>query len=188
MLTVFLLALALSADAFAAAVARGASAGPRPGLGRALKIGAVFGLAQGVMPLLGWTGGRAAADVVQAYDHWLAFALLGAVGVHMILEALKPLEADQPPLDREALWPLLVTAVATSLDAAAAGVTLAFRPEPVLLTCAVIAAVTFAVSTLGVLAGATLGSRIGRRAELLGGLVLIALGTRILVEHLAGRG
>ena len=179
------LALALSMDAFAAALGQGACERSRPGWGAALRVGGAFGLAQAVMPLVGWSLGLAFASVIRDVDHWIAFALLGLVGGKMIAEGLKAPENDpcaQAPATGG--WALFAAAVATSIDAAAAGVTLNLLAVPVLVACAVIGATTLVLSTGGVLLGGVAGERIGRRAEVAGGIVLICLGFKILAEHL----
>jgi putative Mn2+ efflux pump MntP len=181
--TLFVLALALSMDSFAAAMSKGAAARPRPGTGGALRIGAAFGVAQALMPLLGWALGLAFALALREVDHWVAFIVLGVLGGRMIRQGLAN-QDENVPAPLSAGWPLFGAAIATSIDAAAAGVTLAFLKQPILFACAVIGTVTLLISVAGVFLGAVAGSLIGRRAEILGGLVLIALGTKILVEHL----
>ena len=182
MTTLFLLALALSMDAFAAALSRGATT--RLETSDALVAGLAFGVAQGLMPLIGWGLGLAFTSIVRDVDHWIAFALLSLIGVRMAQAGMR----QQPPsreASRAADWRgLATTAIATSVDAAAAGVTLPMLEVPVLVSCAIIGAVTFVLSTAGGLAGAAAGALLGRRAEVLGGLVLIGLGVKILVEHL----
>ena len=185
MTTVVLLALALAMDAFAAAVGEGAAARPRPGTARALGVGLAFGAAQALMPLAGWGLGLAFTAVVRELDHWIAFVLLAVIGARMLHAGLVP-QAAEPDArgTRRGGWGLLATALATSIDAAAAGVTLPVLGQPVLLACAIIGAVTFVLSSAGVLIGAVAGALVGRRAEVLGGVVLIGIGTKILIEHL----
>lgn len=183
MVTLIFLAVALSADAFAAALCRGAGHQDRSAWRDALFVGAAFGGAQGLMPLVGWGLGVAFATVIAAVDHWIAFALLAFLGVRMIREGLKRDEPDCDEVPAPAGLALLTTAVATSIDAAAAGVSLPLLGVPIAVACFTIGAVTFVLSTAGVRLGAVLGARIGKRAEVLGGLALIALGTKILIEH-----
>ena len=121
--------------------------------------------------------------VIRNVDHWIAFVLLGAIGGRMVHASLAAAADDDVSIPLIAGWALTSVAVATSIDAAAVGVTLAFLQQPVFVTCAVIGTVTFLLSSAGVLLGGALGSVIGKRAELLGGLVLIGLGCKILVEH-----
>jgi len=179
LLLVLLLAVGLAMDAFAAAVAQGAS--NRPNLAVALQIGLAFGLAQGVMPLLGWGLGQAFGDLIRAIDHWIALALLGFLGVRMIREGLAA--PDDEPVKKLTGRVLLVTSIATSIDAAAAGVTLPTLGAPVPLACATIGATTAVLSTSGVYLGAVAGNRFGKAAEVAGGLILIGLGLKIFIEH-----
>jgi putative Mn2+ efflux pump MntP len=179
MFGLLLLAFALSMDAFAAALCQGAVQ-RRAGL-LALGIGLLFGIAQGVMPLLGYALNLAFTAWLQTVDHWIALILLGLLGGRMIREGLgRAPDECAPPLTG---WQLLMTAVATSIDAAAAGVTLPLLGRPILLACGVIGATTAAMSAGGVWLGSIAGARFGRPAELLGGAVLIALGLKIFVQH-----
>jgi putative Mn2+ efflux pump MntP len=179
MFGLLLLAFALSMDAFAAAICQGA-VHRRPGV-IAVKIGLAFGLAQGVMPIIGWWLGLALTSYIQTIDHWIALLLLGLLGGRMIREGLER-EAGEcaPPMGG---WQLLVAAVATSIDAAAAGVTLPMLGRPILLACGVIGVTTALVSAGGVWLGSIAGTRLGKPAELLGGAVLIGLGVKIFVQH-----
>ena len=182
MIALLLLSLALAMDAFAVSLVRGAARAPR--IGEAATVAGAFGIAQGAMPLLGWGLGVAFAAWFAAIDHWIAFVLLGVLGLRMIRAAL----ADDAPgagADAGFAWGLLVAAIATSIDAAAAGITLPLLGPPIWLACAVIGGVTAILCFVGYLAGAKAGGKVGKRAELLGGAVLIALGCKILVEHLS---
>ena len=185
MTTVFLLALALSMDAFAAAVSHGVAKRRRSLAMETLQVGLAFGTAQALMPLLGWGLGLAFTSVVRDVDHWIAFVLLAFIGARMVGAGLdanaKTRQASAPAASG---WGLLTAAVATSIDAAAAGVTLPMLGPPVLVSCAIIGAITFAMSAAGVLLGSATGAMAGRRAEVIGGLVLIGIGTKILIEHL----
>jgi putative Mn2+ efflux pump MntP len=183
MTTAILLAFALSMDAFAASLSQGAAARSSATLIGALRIGAVFGSAQAFMPFLGWVLGLAFASLIRDIDHWIAFALLTAIGGHMMYASLAAAADDNDCIPLMTGWALASVAIATSIDAAAAGVTLAFLEQPVILTCAIIGVVTFLLSSAGVLLGGVLGAAAGKHAELLGGLVLIGLGCKILVEH-----
>lgn len=177
MIALALLALALSMDAFAAALSQGAAGAGR---GAALRIGAAFGFAQGVMPLLGWGLGLAFARVLQAVDHWVALILLSALGLKMLREAFA--DGDGPP-KQLAGWTLFTCAVATSIDAAAAGLTLPTLGIPILLAVAVIGATTAVLSYGGVLAGRAASQWLGRYAEIAGGLILIGIGIKIFIDH-----
>lgn len=184
-MTLLLLALALSMDSFAAALSQGASARPAPTARGALRMGLAFGTAQAVMPLLGWSFGMAFASVIRQVDHWVAFVLLGLIGGRMVREGLAAGgQREQQARPLASGRALLVLALATSIDAAATGVTLIMLDQHILLACAVIGTITLAMSAVGVLAGKVAGVLIGQRAEVGGGLVLIGLGTKILIEHL----
>ncbi|SIO31832.1 manganese efflux pump MntP family protein [Vannielia litorea] len=175
-LAIATLALALSIDAFVAALGRGAQSA-RPGLAAALSTGAVFGAVEALTPLLGWAAGLAAAGFVTAIDHWIAFVLLTLVGARMVLHALA--KSTRPATTGG----LVITALGSSIDAFAVGISLAVLGAPILVVALCIGMTTLAMATLGTLAGASLGRRFGRWAEVAGGVALIALGTGILVEH-----
>ena len=177
------LALAMSTDAFAAAVGKGAAL-QRPQLREALRTGAIFGVIEGLTPLLGWALGSAAAPYVEAWDHWIAFILLGALGLRMIHEGWGEPEADEEKPNSHSFLRLAITGMATSIDALIVGAGLAFIDADILLTAAAIGFATFVMVTLGVMLGRVLGTIAGRRAELAGGLVLIIIGCVILYEHI----
>jgi putative Mn2+ efflux pump MntP len=181
LITLLLLAVALATDAFAVSVCQGAAT--RPGPAQAARLAIAFGLAQAVMPLLGWALGRLFAGQIEAIDHWLAFALLAILGAKMIYEGMTR-DEDCPP-DPLAGRALLAAALATSVDAAAAGITLSSLGVPVALACAAIGVVTAILCFIGALFGARIGIRFGDQAEIGGGLVLIALGFSILIDHIA---
>jgi putative Mn2+ efflux pump MntP len=179
MFGLLLLAFALSMDAFAAAICQGAV--QRRPVPAALRIGLAFGLAQAAMPLIGWSLSVALAARIEAVDHWIALILLGLLGGKMIREGLAREDGECAPPMRG--WHLLTAAIATSIDAAAAGVTLPLLGRPILLACGVIGATTFLISGAGVFIGSAAGSRFGKPAELLGGAVLIGLGVKIFIQH-----
>ncbi|MGK7861594.1 manganese efflux pump MntP [Falsiroseomonas sp. E2-1-a4] len=178
-----ILALGMSVDAFAAALSRGAT-GQRVHVGDALRTGAVFGAVETLTPVLGWSLGILAAGQVAAIDHWVAFTLLGLVGLHCLYAALRR-APDAPPRPRSP-WMLVAVAVGTSIDAMAVGVSLAVLEVDIWIVAPAIGLATFIMATGGMMAGRMLGSRFGRGAEALAGLALIALGTSILLEHLVG--
>lgn len=178
--TIAVLALSMSADACAAAIGRGAA--HRPSFGAAVRTGLVFGAVEAVTPLIGWALGLAAASFVAAVDHWIAFILLSIVGAKMALEGLTR-DADAPPAIGRGLFALLVTAIGTSVDAAAVGVTLAVLNVEIVAVALAIGCATFTLATAGLLLGRAVGARFGAMVEVAGGLALIALGLKILVEH-----
>lgn len=177
-----ILSLSMGMDAFAAAVGRGAA--HRPCLAQALRAGLVFGVIEAATPVIGWSLGLIAAEAVQQIDHWIAFILLAAVGAHMMWHGLNGRPENQPPHPaRRGLVPLIATALGTSIDAAAVGVSLAFIGANIWVIALCIGLTTFALTTMGMLIGARAGARFGHRAEVLGGLALIGIGTFILAEH-----
>ena len=179
-LSIGVLAVSMSVDAFIASVGKGAQA-KRPNFGNAIRTGAIFGVIEAITPLIGWAAGVAASQYVAAVDHWIAFALLAAVGTHMILQAQSADEHDAPSAT---LWATVVTAIGTSLDAMAGGVSLAFLDVNIFLIALVIGLTTMMMSSAGILAGRFLGRRFGRIAETIGGVALFGLGLMILIEHL----
>ena len=192
MTPVALLALAagLSVDAFAAATAKGARL-RRITLTSAIGIGLMFGAMEALTPVIGWALGRVLQGLVVEIDHWIAFALLVAVGGHMAIRAIRELRAapapetdTAEPVVRRGWGGMALTALATSIDAAAVGVSLAFVDVNIVLAAVMIGLVTAVMATLGVLIGKTAGERLGSRAELVGGLMLIAIGAIILHSHL----
>jgi putative Mn2+ efflux pump MntP len=182
--TLLLLAVGVSADAFAVAIGKGLQIRSRV-IARALLIGFLFGLAQAVMPLLGWLLGATFAARIAPFDHWVAFGLLAAVGGKMLWEALRPNGGDaESGSDEVSLGELLVLAVATSIDALAVGVSFAFVDIQVWVAVLTIGLTTFALSFLAVLMGHRVGNRFQRPAEVIGGFILILIGAQIVAEHL----
>jgi putative Mn2+ efflux pump MntP len=172
-------------DAVAVSVSSGIARG-RASWREAFLMAAVFGAFQAVMPAIGYAGGALLGGFIAAYDHWVAFTLLGLVGGHMMLESRASAEEAKSPSNPFAWRALLVLGVATSIDALAVGISLALIDVPPLLAIAVIGLTTFVLCVPAVRLGARLGARFSQRAEFIGGAVLIAIGTRILIEHLAG--
>jgi putative Mn2+ efflux pump MntP len=183
--SIAVLAFSMSADACAAAMARGASTRPR--FFEAMKSGAVFGVVEAITPLLGWAVGLAASGYIAAVDHWIAFFLLGIVGGKMAVESVGRIrrrgELEHEPARKGGLLTLALTALATSIDAAAVGVTLALVNVNIFSVALAIGAATFTMATAGLLVGRAFGVRFGPIVELAGGLGLIAIGTGILLEH-----
>jgi manganese efflux pump family protein len=181
-LSLVLTALALAMDAVAVAIASGMSV-QRLKFRDALKMAAFFGGFQAIMPLAGYLLGLYYAKQFAAYDHWIAFVLLTGLGIKMILESRHV--ADEKVHSPFRTNKLIVLAIATSLDAFAVGVTFSLLDAGLLATVLVIGAVTFALCLPAVWFGAQLGKRAAKSAEVLGGVVLIAIGTKILIEHLS---
>ena len=184
LLLVLGIALGLAMDAFAVSLGLGLSLKPATA-GQTFRLAFHFGLFQFLMPILGWSAGETLIRHIEKYDHWVALALLLGVGGKMIVESLRP-EKD---LSGERTDPtrgmsLLVLSVATSLDALAVGLSLAALKVAIVFPYVVIGVVAFTVTVIGMKLGPALGKVIGRRAELLGGVVLITIGVKILAEHL----
>lgn len=182
--TLLLLAIGMSVDAFAAALARGAGC-LQLNWRDTLKIACVFGTVESITPIIGWLAGSAAQQYIADYDHWLAFILLSVLGGKMIWGAQ---QANTPqtntPQRAGSLLMTLSTAIATSIDSMVVGVGLAFLDVNIWLTALTIGLATTLMATLGLHLGCILGKRAGSRAEMVGGMVLIGIGISILFEHM----
>ena len=180
-LELFLIGVGLSMDAFAVAVCQGLCM-PRLNLRFALVIALFFGGFQALMPFLGYLLGAGFKDAISAYDHWVAFILLALIGGNMIRESR---EDEEESLDASLSFrSMVLLAIATSIDALAVGVTLAFLDVPILSSVCFIGVVTFCLSLVGVKAGNVFGCKYKSKAEFVGGLVLILIGLKILLEHM----
>lgn len=186
-LAILTLSVGLAMDATAVSAARGCAA-------RAvrtqdvLRVALLFGGFQALMPGLGWFVGESLGSVVRAWDHWIAFGLLGGIGAKMLWDARSQLDHGCPELGSKELFAtrvLVLLAIATSIDALAAGITLPMLGAPMLFSLVSIGVITALLSALGMLVGRRFGKKLGRRLDAFGGLVLLALGTKILLEHLA---
>ena len=184
MVEIFLIAVSLALDAFAVSVSSGISI-PGFGVKQAARMGLWSGAFQFMMPVAGWLLGSSVSQYIETVDHWVAFALLAVIGGRMAWGSLRGGEEDEAPADLSARR-LCLLAIATSIDALAVGVSMAFMNVPVLLSAVVIGVVAFGLSVVGGLAGRRLGALFQRRAELVGGLVLVGIGVKILVEHTMG--
>ena len=181
-LTIFLIAIGLAADCFAVALGGSVS---RKSLS-SLQMGRVslsFGIFQAVMPVLGWLAGRAFVNMIANYDHWVALALLGFVGGKMIWQSLHSGDNTTENADISRGWLLLTLSVATSIDALAVGLTFAFVKMNILLASLTIGTVSLAVTMFGFQLGKKAHHLIGKRAEVIGGLILIGIGIKIVLEH-----
>ena len=178
-----LLAVGLSMDAFSVAVCKGLAM-QRATHGRAAVVGAWFGGFQFLMPVLGWLLGSRFSAYIERYDHWVAFVLLALIGANMLREALGKSEEEEASNASLSVRAMLPMAVATSIDALAVGVTFAFLQVRVLPSSAFIGVTTFLISFAGVKIGVIFGLRYKQKAEICGGVILILLGLKILLEHL----
>ena len=185
--SIFLIGIAMSTDAFAAAIGKGAAM-RNPRFPEALRAGLIFGVIEGLTPAIGWLLGNAASRYIEAWDHWIAFALLAALGLHMIHAGLKHDDAEDPGKrpQRHGFWALAITGFATSIDAMAVGVGLAFADTPIGIIAVVIGLCTLVMVTTGIMLGRVLGALAGKRAEIGGGVILIVIGATIVYEHLNG--
>jgi putative Mn2+ efflux pump MntP len=182
MLAIAAIAFGMSADAFAAALGKGAALA-RCRTIEALRTGAIFGLVEMAITLLGWAAGLAASTYVASVDHWVAFGLLGVLGLRMIYGSATRNPAAERP-HRHSFLTLAATAIGTSIDALIVGITLAVLDADILTTAIAIGAATFLMTAIGTKLGRFAGARLGSWAEAAGGVVLIAIGTAILIEHL----
>lgn len=165
------------------AIALGIACSGKPvSIAHGLRVAGAFGAAQAVMPVIGWLAGRSFVDIISSYDHWALFGLLLLVGVHMIWESFHE-EQEGEKLELTRGWPLLSLAVLTSIDALATGMALAFEKTNILLAATAIGLVTFLIVMLGFFVGGKAGERLGRWAGVLGGFILIGIGTQVLLEH-----
>lgn len=153
----------------------------RPGLRSVIIIGLWFGVFQAVMPVIGFLLGKGMYDVIKDYDHWIAFGLLALIGANMIRESFSSEEELDPDIGAVTMF---VLAIATSIDALAVGITLAMDGQDIVSSSITVGVITMLISMIGVKIGAKVGAVVGKRAELIGGLVLIAIGVKILLEHL----
>ena len=183
MIEVFLIAVSLALDAFAVSVSSGISV---PGFGwkQAVRMGLYFGFFQFAMPLIGWFLGTSVSGYIEALDHWVAFALLALIGGRMVCGAREDsCETGSSPVELTSRR-LVVLAVATSIDALAVGVTFAFLQVNIVPAISFIGATTFILSAIGIRIGNIFGAKYKSKAELVGGIVLILMGVKILMEHL----
>ncbi len=180
--SIFLIAVGLAMDAFAVSIASGLAI-KNLRLRHALLIATFFGAFQGIMPLIGWVAGFSFRDYIAAVDHWIAFVLLSIIGIKMIAEAFK-LEESENQRDPLNVHVLFILAIATSIDALAVGLSFACLNVTIIGPALIISIVTFCLSILGVMIGEKFGHLFEKRIEVLGGIILIGIGLKILIEHL----
>lgn len=181
--SIIFLALSMSSDAFAAAVCKGAALN-RPKFSEALRTGLIFGGIEATTPVIGWALGRAASRYIEAFDHWVAFGLLAAIGGKMIWDSFQRDDCEEKP-QRHSFAVLALTALGTSIDALAVGVSLALIGANIVVNALAIGTATFLMTTTGVMAGRFLGARFGKYAEGVGGVILIVIGSIILAQSLS---
>lgn len=181
----FLIGVGLSMDAFAVSVCKGLAM-KKVNKKQAVIIGLYFGGFQALMPLIGWFLGVRFQKYITSIDHWIAFGLLVFIGGKMLLEAIRDTEVQEikekdPPIDYKEMF---VLAIATSIDALAVGITFAFLDTPIVEAVIIIGVTTFILSILGVVVGNFFGTRYKKKAEIAGGIILVLIGLKILLEHL----
>ncbi|RHR35234.1 manganese efflux pump MntP family protein [Eubacterium sp. AF19-12LB] len=181
-----LLGVGLAMDAFAVSICKGLAM-RKVNKKQAVVIALFFGGFQAIMPIVGWFLCKGFQNYIEAFDHWIAFALLAFIGMKMIIETLSEKEEDvvvekmDPPLDMKEM---LMLAIATSIDALAVGISLAALDRPIVESATIIGVVTFIISIVGVYIGNFFGNRYKKRAELAGGIILVLIGVKILCEHM----
>ncbi|MCX5833933.1 MAG: manganese efflux pump MntP family protein [Deltaproteobacteria bacterium] len=180
--SILIIAIGLGMDAFAVAIGAGVALKGHS-QASAFRLSSSFGFFQFIMPIIGWSAGLTISTVIQGYDHWLAFVLLAAIGGKMIYDALrdgKEISFSDPTKG----LPLLMLSIATSIDALAVGLSLAFLKVAIFYPSVVIGTVAFAMTWIGMAFGERLGRVFGKKVEVAGGLILLGIGVKILLEHL----
>lgn len=181
-ISIIFIAFGLAMDAFAVSITSGLII-KHLRVNNALKIAMFFGAFQAIMPLIGWAAGLSFRDFISGVDHWIAFGLLSIIGCKMIYESSK-MGSNEKKIDPLNLYVLFILSIATSIDALAVGLSLSFLDVPIALPAIIIGVVTFLLSLLGVYLGNRIGYFFERKIELIGGLILIGIGIKILIEHL----
>ena len=182
LLSLIFTGIGLAMDASAVSIAKGMSLPNEKIQNYALKLGLAFGIFQGLMPLIGYLAGSTFSGYIQSVDHWVAFILLALIGLNMIKESRE--EKENEKVSDLSLKVILLLAIATSIDALAVGVSFAFLKVNIVLACSIIAIVTFILSFICVMVGKRLGSLFQKYAEIFGGIILMMIGAKILIEHL----
>ncbi len=181
--SILVVAVALAMDAFAVSVVAGVAVHPLTGR-HVFRLAFHFGLFQALMPVVGWAGGMAIHGFIAPVDHWIAFGLLAIVGGRMSLGAIRGEEHERAPIDPTSGWTLVFLSIATSIDALAVGLSLAMTGSTIVLPAVVIGVVAAGFTLVGMLLGRRIGRQWGRRVTFAGGVVLVAIGVKILIEHL----
>lgn len=182
LLTVFLIAVGLGVDAFSVAIGIGAARITKSWL-PVLRLAFAFGAFQFIMPIAGWFAGLSVVDIISDYDHWVAFALLAYVGGKMIKDAFEK-ETDDEKADQTKGLPLLLLSIATSIDALAVGLSFSLLKTTIFFPALIIGIVCFLMTVIGMFFGKALAKLFGKKVEIAGGVVLIAIGVKILIDHL----
>jgi len=178
-----ILAVSLAMDAFAVSICKGLAIGKIKAR-QAVIVGLYFGVFQAAMPTIGYYLGVSFRDYIESFDHWIAFGLLAFLGIRMVVEALRSCDCDNEVSDSLGVREMTLLAVATSIDALAAGISLSVLGADICLAASFIGVITFALSAAGVYIGAKLGSKFKKPAEIAGGVALVCLGIKVLIDHL----
>ena len=181
--TVTLIGIGLAMDCFAVSITSGIAI-KNLRISHALQIALFFGSFQALMPVIGWLAGLGLRDFITGVDHWVAFGLLGSIGLKMIYESAK-LESDKKESNPLNIYVLSMLSIATSIDALAIGVSFAFLKISLVISIIIIGTITFLLSFIGVFIGNRTGHFFENKIQFAGGLILIGMGTKILIEHLA---
>lgn len=176
-----ILSIGLAMDALAVSICKGLAM-PKMKWKNALIVGLYFGIFQALMPVVGYLLGVSFQDAITSVDHWISFILLAGIGINMIKEALS--KDEEEANDSVKFKDMIILAIATSIDALAVGVTFAFLKVNIVLSAGLIGIITFIISVIGVKIGNVFGDKFEKQAELAGGVILILLGVKILLEHL----
>lgn len=181
MITILLIAIGLAMDALAVSITSGLTIKDLR-ISNALTIALFFGSFQALMPVIGWVAGLSARDLISGIDHWIAFGLLSLIGCKMILSSTR-IGSNEKEIDPLNISVLLVLAIATSIDALAVGLSLSFLKMAIVTPAVIIGLVTFVLSFLGVFVGNVSGHFFENKIEIIGGLILIGIGIKIVIEH-----
>ncbi|MGB7531770.1 MAG: manganese efflux pump MntP family protein [Halobacteriota archaeon] len=182
LITITVIAFGLAMDAFAVSITSGITI-KHLRINNALRIAIFFGLFQAFMPGIGWLAGFNLRDFISGIDHWIAFGLLSMIGCKMIFESTK-MGSSEKEIDPLNIYVLLILAIATSIDAFAVGLSLSFLKISIVTPAIIIGIITFLLSFIGVFVGNRLGHFFENKIEVIGGLILIGIGIKILIEHL----
>ena len=181
--SILIIALGLSADCFAVALSYSIAAG-RFTIGEFFRFPLAFGIFQALMIVIGWLAGRTVIDFISSYDHWLAFGLLAFIGGRMLWEAFREEDGEKAKKNLNSWLTLLALSIATSIDSLAVGLSFAFLKTDILPAAVTVGLTAFVITVIAQLIGNKVGALVGKRAEIVGGLILIGIGVKILLEHL----
>jgi manganese efflux pump family protein len=181
LITIFLIAAALGIDAFSVAIGIGAT-NNKKSWAPVLRLSVAFGIFQFATALIGWLAGLTVVEIISTFDHWVAFTLLVLIGGKMIWEGLEK-ETDGEKQDQTRGWPLLLLSIATSIDSLAVGFSFSVLKTAILFPATIIGIVCFLMTAVGMIFGKVLARLFDKKVEIFGGIVLIAIGVKILIEH-----